>query len=643
LKRFVVTLCCLLTISVAAFVLISLPRDEAGVAAVDGTLNLTDADFSDALFSLAGEWEFYYDHLYGPTDFATGIKPQGRALIEVPVGWEAQGYPGYGATTYRLIIRTADEDSLMLRVPEIVAASRVYVNGVLVFTAGSVDSGESALAVRNDFIPFSPKNGSTEIIVQASSHAMSGGSGICYAFELGRPNNLLREVIGQRVSLTFVLGAILMMGLYHLFLFFYHRREKIYLIFATFTLICLVRFPLETNGLAQFFLPGGLDEFWLRVYLSMFGLVTAILILFTFTALDMRLPKRRLPRLLLLALYGVPTAASVILQLVMPPVPLLTFLCFPPLAAVIVQGFYTWRTHPDPYRALYLISMCIFIVWAPLTKVLLGDHLFMPGLASNLFLTMSQCAMLAKGYAEARQREEILSVENATLDRMNTLKSELMQTISHEARTPLAVLASYAGLVSVELRSRGVGREITGDLEKIEYEARRVADLIDSMKKLTLAQEEGVRRMPLDVGEIVRQTARLYQPILERGGVRLEFDLPDDLSPVLGNPEELTQILFNLLQNARNHTERGRIHILVRQDADVIIVTVADTGAGIAPEMLPRVFERGVSGMEGGSGVGLAVCRELVEAHEGTINIQSEPGRGTTVTLTMPTYGGVTR
>ncbi|MDR2197708.1 MAG: sensor histidine kinase [Coriobacteriales bacterium] len=461
---------------------------------------------------------------------------------------------------------------------------------------------------------------------------------MCYVFEVGRPAELLREIIGQRVLLTLALGAILMMGLYHLFLFLYYRKEKVYLIFAAFTLICLLRFALETNGFVQFFLPNGLDAFWVRVYLSMFGLLVGTLVLFTFAALDIRLPRRRVPRLLLLALYCVPTVASVVLQFVMPPMMQLTFLCLLPMGAVIVQGFRAWQKARDPYLSLFLVALCIFTVWAPLTKVILGDHLFMPGIASNLFLIMSQCAVLARNYAEAQRRQEALSIENAVLDRMNGLKTELIATISHETRTPLAVLASYAGLVSVELQSLGISGQVTADLEKIELEARRIADLIDGMRKLTLGGEGAAKRIRLDLGEVVRQTAHLYQPILERGGVEAAIDVPDDLPPVFAHPEELTQVLFNLLQNAKNHTEQGQIRVSASSAEGMICVTVADTGTGIAPQLLPRVFERGVSGVTGGSGLGLAVSKEIIEANGGTISIESEPGKGTQVTFALPEY-----
>lgn len=188
----------------------------------------------------------------------------------------------------------------------------------------------------------------------------------------------------------------------------------------------------------------------------------------------------------------------------------------------------------------------------------------------------------------------------------------------------------------MELRSKGVDAQAAADLDKIAFESKRVAQLIDSMKRLTLRDEETAKRIRLDIGEALRQTVRLYAPILERSGVTLEVYIADNLPPVLASPEEVTQVLFNLLQNAKRHTACGTITVSSERDGDGIWVCVADTGEGIAPELLANIFERGVSARQGGTGIGLAVCKEIVTSHGGAIGIQSHINKGTAVTFTLP-------
>lgn len=116
-------------------------------------------------------------------------------------------------------------------------------------------------------------------------------------------------------------------------------------------------------------------------------------------------------------------------------------------------------------------------------------------------------------------------MENAALEQINHMRTDLMNTLSHEARTPLVVLASYAGLVSLRLKQKDTDRETAADLDKIVFEAQRVADLIDSMQKLTLSSGEFAARITLDFGELIRQVAKLYQPLLERKGVDLHLSI----------------------------------------------------------------------------------------------------------------------
>lgn len=224
------------------------------------------------------------------------------------------------------------------------------------------------------------------------------------------------------------------------------------------------------------------------------------------------------------------------------------------------------------------------------------------------------------------------------MERINRLKTDLMETISHEARTPLAVLSSYAGLVAMELKDKGADAQTTADLDTIAFEAKRAANLIDSMKKLTLHREESAKRVCLDLAELIRQTSGLYGHIFDRKKVSFILRLQDGLPIVFGSPEELTQVVLNLLQNAKNHTDQGSVTITAQAEDGKITVRITDTGTGIPPGLLPRVFDRGVTGDSGGTGLGLAICQEVIQPHGGTIEIESEPEKGTAVTFTLPVY-----
>ncbi len=154
--------------------------------------------------------------------------------------------------------------------------------------------------------------------------------------------------------------------------------------------------------------------------------------------------------------------------------------------------------------------------------------------------------------------------------------------------------------------------------------------------QVTMNVTDSAKRIKLDVGEVIQQVAALYRPALERNGVTLNTDIDTELA-VYGNPEELTQVLFNILQNSKEHTQSGCITISAVRENGTITITVTDTGSGLPPEILPRAFERGVTGKDGGTGIGLAICKDIMDAHSGTIRI-ANGDCGAVVTLTLREY-----
>ena len=282
------------------------------------------------------------------------------------------------------------------------------------------------------------------------------------------------------------------------------------------------------------------------------------------------------------------------------------------------------------YMVMPVIALVIQILFYGITVI---------NISTTLIILILYIFVQTEQVRNKEMMEQRLAEENAALERVNRLRAEMIATISHEARTPLAVLASYASLVSLEMQEKYTDPQMISDLDKIAFEAKRVAGLIDRMKNLPIRKERAAKRVTFDLGGLVKQTAELYLHILDRAGVTLVTDIADDLPPMFGNPEELTQVIFNLLQNAKNHTASGSVTVTLKVEGNGFAVSVADTGEGVSPELLPYVFEHGTHGGEG-TGIGLAVCREIISAHGGDISIESEQGKGTAVIITLPIYHG---
>ena len=242
--------------------------------------------------------------------------------------------------------------------------------------------------------------------------------------------------------------------------------------------------------------------------------------------------------------------------------------------------------------------------------------------------------------------EKNLAFEISVLEHHNQKKTELMRTIAHSIRTPLAVLSSYASLVAMQLRDKDdkdTENQIADDLDQVVYESKQLAELVDSINITVLAEKKDTEYVNVDIGDIVRRITKLFEHMFKTRGIHPEIDVQQDLPLIFGYPEKLTQLLFNILDNVCKYANdpvlgpgECRLTISVKREEGEIITAIADTGQGIQSEILSDIFERGVSGRPGGSGIGLAVCRDIVEEHGGAIEIKSEVNRGTTVIFKIP-------
>lgn len=241
-----------------------------------------------------------------------------------------------------------------------------------------------------------------------------------------------------------------------------------------------------------------------------------------------------------------------------------------------------------------------------------------------------------------RTQQLKLDEQNAMLAQMNQSKTEFLANASHEMRTPLTVVSVNIQMV-MELLKRmdglSDGQEPVELLADAQEEIMRLARMVDGMLMLNAASGTGeaMEKTRLDLSALLYGVEDVMRLVLDRQGNRLQTEIQKELI-LFGNMDLLTQVIINLIENADKHTRQDVVRLCAKEDAGEITVTVRDNGSGISPELLPHVFERGVS--DGGTGFGLFLSKMAVESHGGTIRIASEPGKGTEVTITLPVYQG---
>ncbi|MCA9489519.1 MAG: hypothetical protein KC621_06335 [Myxococcales bacterium] len=291
---------------------------------------------------------------------------------------------------------------------------------------------------------------------------------------------------------------------------------------------------------------------------------------------------------------------------------------------------------PLPVLALLLVAVTIGIGVSSMARERLATQLQEAN--ENLEQRVAQrteelAASLVRAEAEAQERAR---AEREAVH-ASRAKSVFLANMSHELRTPLNAIVGYTELVSEELTDRPELRE---DLQRVERSATHLVGLINDLLDLSRIEADelelqlGPQSLDEVVGAAVSMLPSLRRP--ERGLV-----VEDSGLSVVADRTRLRQVLVNLLSNADKFTPTGHIAVAARREGDRVVIEVEDTGPGIAPDLLPKVFDRFVMGdptstrRQGGTGLGLAISRELVERMGGQLAVSSELGRGTTFQISM--------
>lgn len=238
---------------------------------------------------------------------------------------------------------------------------------------------------------------------------------------------------------------------------------------------------------------------------------------------------------------------------------------------------------------------------------------------------------------------ELASAFNAMADslaRGEQLRRNMVSDIAHELRTPLSNVLGY-----LEAVQDGVVEPTTSLVNSLHEEVMHLTHLVNDLQDLALAEAGNLKLQQIlsPIGPLVTKTAQLVEHPMHGGQVELTIDVPDNLPPILMDVERIGQVLRNLVNNALTHTpSAGAIAISAHQQRTDVVVQVTNTGHGIDPEHLPYVFERfyrvdnSRTRTTGGCGLGLAIVRQLVEAHGGHVWATSSPGRTTTFAFRLP-------
>lgn len=238
---------------------------------------------------------------------------------------------------------------------------------------------------------------------------------------------------------------------------------------------------------------------------------------------------------------------------------------------------------------------------------------------------------LKRAHEHALQTEKMASI------------GKLAAVLAHEINNPLSGILTYAKLLRKWIGQQDANpnrrQDIYESLDLIASESRRCGELVRDL--LTLSRTTPMNLESTSLNQVIERSLRLIQHQLDLAGIQVQADLDRELPPVLCDGAQIEQVLLALMMNALDAMPQGGnlwLTTRLNREQSLVRITVRDDGTGISPEILPRIFEPFLTTKESGRGVGLglAISRSILERHNGNVTVQSEAGRGTTFSVTLP-------
>ena len=244
---------------------------------------------------------------------------------------------------------------------------------------------------------------------------------------------------------------------------------------------------------------------------------------------------------------------------------------------------------------------------------------------------------------ERKQAEEELSAAKDAAEAANRAKSQFLANMSHELRTPLSAVIGYSEMIEEEMEETGE-QHLLGDVRKIQSNARHLLSLINDVLDLSKIEADRMTTYAeeVDVEALVRDVASTVGSLVQQKGNEVVLDLAPGLGTMRTDQVKLRQCLFNLVSNAAKFTENGRITLRAARAGSEVVLSVADSGIGMTPEQLDKLFERftqadvSTTRRFGGTGLGLAITRAFCRLLGGDVTVASTYGEGSTFTIRLP-------
>lgn len=617
--------------------------------AVKGILDLRDQQLpSHYMISLQGEWEFVPMRLVQPekgAGEAALIDPDQR-YIQVPSSWRSafsdEGDRSYLYGTYRLriVLNEEQRQSFGLRIENIRSASSVFINGQYLSGSGHPSELASEFKSANDpySVSFTPDSNIVDITIHVAEKNNTIKGGILSSIVFGTERaTVSKTYLSMSMQLLLVI-VLLLHGLYAIIIYFIGSQLQNKALLSFFLLVVCTTFSvlLDDDILLLSVAPIPYEWVLKLLLISYVGTMAFLVELVSYMFHSPKTIKLKRFYLIVCAAFSlfvlvIPDRLWSLTEMLYPAVLLLPVLVIPvELLRMVMKG-------KEDAVFLLLSSVCIAssLVWGILQYRFWYPVVYYPFDLIAAFLGFA--AFWFKQFFRANAQAAQLANELMKADKV---KDDFLTNTSHELRNPLHGIINIAQSVIDDEQNPQNPKK----LKLLVSVGRRLSLMLNDLLDVTRLKESTVRLQPANVNvqSIATGVVDMLRYMSDSKPIQFAIDIPETFPRVRADENRIIQIIFNLFHNAVKFTNQGTISIRAEVQGDHMArIEVEDSGIGMDESLTRRIFQPYVQGRPeiaatGGLGLGLSICKQLVELHGGTIEVRSSPGQGSVFSFTLP-------
>lgn len=601
------------------------------------------------MLNLSGEWLFYWNRFVSYEEYLAGAYTPDISVY-VPDVWNSysikgENLPGFGYATYVLQVINAPKGvPLSLRIPTFSTAYECYIDDRFVSSNGRI--GTTAEDFEPEYLPqvveFTPESENFTIIFHVSNFTYARG-GMWYAVNMGTPEqigNMARKIADRDL---FLFGALSVMAFYYLVLFLLRTEDRSSLYYVFMCLLFAARTMIYGDYLVYRLIPSISFRTIICIsYITLcwFSICSAFMVAGLF-------PDENSKKVLKAAfIYGL---SATLLFLVTPISFFTRWVNIVQVMAILIGAYSVYalglafvRRRKD---AVIVLLGALVVLACAVHDVLYNNNIILSNMGemvsfSLFILLLLQSFILSRRSSEAFANVHMLSTKLLRLDK---IKDEFLANTSHELRTPLT------GILGItEAILKGSDGELNlrqkQNLSIIADSSRRLANLVNDILDYSKMKNGDIllNIRPIQIEGLIRTSVKVFQQLAGTKNLAILSEIQENLPPAMADENRVVQILYNLVGNAVKFTVNGYVKISAMKKGGMVQVCVSDTGEGIPEDKLEDIFktfeqvDTSMTRRYGGTGLGLSITKRLVELQGGSIYVESQPGKGSRFTFSLP-------